>query len=474
MLALVPAAAFGDGVAATVAPSEVSVATNTHAVVHVIVVNGTAKPMVRVFLRPLRAGADGVTLIPRDSAPRKVPAGESTRFIVDVTTARPLLSARTVSMLVRYRQGPVARWATAALKVTAPPARDPAALASVSVAASLGDLKAGRSKRSVVIVTNTSAEPLTVGPIRVRSPDFIEQPKQPSATVAAHATKGIPVELDLEKSVATGKHQLIYVVPVKAPGDDEPTSFTIAKEVDVSIEGEGAVLSALGIPVFLLLPGYVLVLVMALLWNRGVSRHPALRTQTPVDMKSFQFIGLAVGVSLVLVAVWTRLINDVLGEHSMWDLVLVGAAAGLLGAALYLIPMKIVGARLDRKTPTRDDSKTTILAKLGRQKLQLKRPTYQSDGNAVFALQKEDPTRPSTWFAPRIGMKWNGDAIGREALDRIVAKDDPGALATALAAELNASRVELSWDPPGLRPFSIPTDEVGEAGPENWIVYWEE
>lgn len=481
-LALWPASAAAADVTVNVLPGEVQLTGKGHAVVHVVVRNGTSEPMRRTVLRPLAAGAAGLKLTPRDCparrgesavpatfaecAPLTVPARAVTRFIVVVDGSETRLAAQTVNMLVRYQDRADQNWASAALKVSPPP--EPLKTASVTVNASVDALRSGGTTQAQVAVANLSAERLEAGPVDVTAPEFVNGSQTGVVTIAPHDTELLAVDLSVDEEVTPGKHQIVFAVPIRVDGEGAATKLTAAKEADVTVKGEGALLTAFGVPALVLLPGAVLLGVPAILWRINFLRHASDQRETALDISAPTFAGLSVAASFAVLWVASLVGLDLFTSYGLDDIVaLMGASAAAGGAGFVLWKGPRYALQIWR-TPKATDSAITVIKKLGRQGLRVTVPRY---GDAVM-IQPPDATRKTTWFARRIRIEWLPDSgAARDQVNRAVQADKPDALASALdGAVVGGKAAIVEWDDP----FERDTEGLGDAVAEDAIVYWED
>jgi hypothetical protein len=457
------ASAAAGEVTAVVAPSTVEVARTHPTAIHLIVDNGASRALRRITIKRLAAGARGLRVAIDNAARTSVPPGSAAQYVIRVRATAPVLFDRKVSLLVRYRTGRRRAWAEATFTVTPPVQVDPADIATMQVRASLGAMRSGRSAPMHVLITNKTAEPLSAGPIALDLPSSFSSSRTAAFEVPPHATAAVAVKLSAQSRVQPGAHQIVVTAPVQVTGEGPRFDLVETTEATVGVEGEGALLSILGVPALFLLPGVFFLGGPLLLRRLGVL-HRGDRTTPALEPMSVQFAALSVIASLIIVGAWSLVGANLFDFYGLDDIIwvaVVSAAAGIVG---YLL---LAGPRfwwLSRKTPKSSDDPLAVLRKLDRQGLEVYVSRYGLPSGEAFMLQRADAARPETWFSPAIEVTWISDDA--ELYERVAgARDrtrDPGELEQLLKQAIKDRKLSLGWaDQRGAHP--VKRAEIDDA-----------
>lgn len=358
--------------------------------------------------------------------------------------------------------------------------RDVTDVAEVKMETALESLDQQHPGNVYLVITNKSNQSITLkrNEITWDKPDFIKIPAKASGTdagqtakeeneplvLAPHQTAVIGFNVGTADKVQPGKHLLVARVPFGWGGAEraQQRSIVVTKEIQVGVLGESALLKLFAIPSFLIIPGFIGVIIWGVLWKWGLFKTKQDTGDFPLQFSEQptnpQFWVAAITISIPVILVYRLLINrDVLGFYGLSDLVAIWLASVIvLGLGGYFA---IIGGRrwyLRRRTPSESDTPIRILEKLSRQGLDVFREQVRFDitenGAAktyqALLFQKRDPNRPTSWVGPPIQVVWKGakqklkDAVDNQRKPG----SDPGELARTLQGGGRA--VELKWKDP--------------------------
>lgn len=394
--------------------------------------------------------ATGVTLNWLDPSPASVkPAADSFKPIAlpqgadhawPLTITTPVgAPASKVLFRVDYVAGKQPHINTAALDVAnaAPTTADE--VASVEIKTTLESLDRQHSGLVYLLVTNKLPVPLTVANVTAAGPDFVEF-TAPAKPVIIPARQQIPIKVVVaaKDRVRTGKYLLLFAAQLRwSDGDQFQTARVVTtQQTQVGVVGESAVLTLLGVPSFLLIPGFLIVLTIATLWK---FRKPVGAGDFPLEVGKPDFWVIAITISIAVAFIYPHAggVDYLSGTYGLQDVVWIWVASLVIGSVVYGIYTGWRSLRQAWRVPTENDSQPTIVAKVARQRLELQLPRYAFGQGASaytgFLIQPRQAGAANVWFAPRIlvSVKENV-ADGQKLLKTLEAENNPKRLAKML------------------------------------------
>ncbi len=278
-------------------------------------------------------------------------------------------------------------------------------------------------------------------------------------TIPAHDKVLAPFALKLEGAIEPGKHKLIFDTNFRWQSGNEQRSGTllVPYEITSNILGESEILQLLGIPSFLLLPGALLLMVIAMLRKLGwkISRD-AGELAIPTDVKSAEFWVLAVSLSIVAGFVfYLAKGRTYLSGYSTRDMLEVWSFTTLVGVLGYAIAAVLTSLYLRHRaavTPAEQDTPVAVLYKLERThqglKLELLEFTVAGQKQVGFLFGRRTQERRSYWVLPRIIVKWDAKAPPnlQEQVDEAITNEHTQELARLLEVGSVAGVLQVSWN----------------------------
>lgn len=304
-------------------------------------------------------------------------------------------------------------------------------IAQVQVQTALDELMEHRPGIVYLIVTNAADTPIQITSVQPSGPDFvIFAPNALSRPIELmpHETHSLSIEVQATDAVRPGRHLLLFQVTFEwqEAGQTYRGSVVASHPIQVGIVGETELLKLVGVPTFLVLPGFLILITLAWLWR---SIWP--RREWKPDVKTPEFWALAIGLSLVIALViypWlTSLIfkrsRSYLAGYGLADITWLWAGSMLIPAVVYLLgagfgrlgysSAKWGIARYHewqaRYRPTSEDTPITLLQKLDKQKrgIVLERVEFTQDGQRQRAfLIEPQKGQAMLWVSPAIVVEW--------------------------------------------------------------------
>lgn len=388
--------------------------------------------------------------------------------------------------------------------------RDPDAVdqvAEVSVKAAELKLDEKHDGRVYLAVTNKSTTvPITVDDVQATSshPDYLTlTPEAYKQEIAPGAVRTIPIRVGATDAVEPGKQLLIFEVPIEweKAGRRHVGNLVATQEAEVGVFGESAVLSALGVPAFFLLPGFIAIVALGFLW--GLRKPAPDRDNSPIKPTTPGFWLLAITVSIVTAWLYPKVTKrlfdvsrDYLVARGLWDVVAVWLSSFAVGIVLFLLLWAAIkgwewqgrrawAALLDRirGVPSRQDDPTEILRKMQKRRLGLRsdRVDVKFGSETVpglFMVQPWDGVRKTFWVAPAIEVELR-DGVDRRLREDILdqlkkPRGDAKTLAACLETGQQARTVDVRWAPsrqPFDRPYEAKAEDLVPQGSETIIEF---
>ncbi len=374
---------------------------------------------------------------------------------------------------------PVPQILLSSFEVKSPARESIAQVATVEVKTTLESLSEKRPGKVYLAITDVAGVPVHVKSVEPGGPSFIKfgPPDQQDFDLKPRETRVVAIEVSTADAVQPGKQLLLFQVVLEW-GKGETAKMVQTSTVDVGVFGESAIVQALGLPSFLLLPGFLLLTVMGLLWKISKSKE---QPDFPFELKSPEFWAVAISVSMVVAFLYPVVTGRLYGSprnylesYGFFDVVLVWGASVALGIVLWFLLFLVVRAGRAWKQlpiPSTKDKPWTILRKLHRQGLGivLKQAVVAVQGRDInaFLIEKLNVDNKYIWVAPGMTLKWK-PAATVELKDQVDAlfgkKDSQGALDLADLVEQGRKegKLDVIWNEgEGLSgPYQVKTESV--------------
>lgn len=470
------AAADTGGVTVELVPSSITIGAGHPRPVLLVVRNGGTATATGIHVDWLDPGVATVSPSPPQLKLDTLPAGaeHAWQLQVGLPAGAP---ATKVYFEVGYDVGGKPHIVTAALDVANATPTTADAAASIDLETTLETLDQQHSGTVYLLVTNKLPVQLSVTRVEGSGPDFVSFDKVAAVKIPPREQLAIAVGVHASNRVLPGKHLLLFTTSLKwnLGGAPESAQLVSTQQTQIGIAGESAVLTLLGVPSFLLIPGFLIVLAFATLWRLGVLRPAGASKDFPFKMTDPEFVVAAVTLSIAAAAVYPHLggVDYLTGAYGLGDVVRIWIASLAVGVAGYVVFALWLGIRRRRRVPSESDSQTDTIRKLGRRGLGLELVSYTFGSGAAqhrgYRLVPADDPGP-VWLAPAIIVTVNGGVQdGKVLLAKLTAKARAGS-SRELAQLLQEREADLTitWEAGnGPRMPYVPTaDDLKAATPE--------
>lgn len=360
-------------------------------------------------------------------------------------------------------------------------------VAEIGLETALTSLNQHRPGTVYVVVSNTADLPIQIKEISPRGPNFVafDNPDlKQGVTLTSGETRSFAHEVQAVGPVRPGKHLLLFdvVLEWEESGCIWTRRRVTTHEVEVGVFGETGILTAVGVPSFLILPGVLMLLTVKLLWRVDQSQGAF-----PVQVTSAEAGLIAVTLSLLTAVVypvvtgWGGVGRNYLEGYELWDVMWVWFGSVVVAAVGYVLVFGTVriwtrGAselaawRKQRRTPS-DEDPVAVLRKLERQGLGLRLPRVrveiQGKVQRGHLLEPKDGEQETVWVGPKIVVKWLAGAdpaLQREVERQLSGEGSPGSLADVLERGRARRELKVVWKRSGRfdgpREVSAPDEET--------------
>jgi hypothetical protein len=322
-----------------------------------------------------------------------------------------------------------------------------------------------------VVVRNKTDSTIAIGPVTTASTEFsagvdssAHLGADHTASIAARSTASVPMYMTANSAAKSGKETLVVTVPVHWTVGHTPVTGTVVSthDVDVGVWGESDLLRVLGIPSFLVLPGFLMLVTFGLLWKL----HPPFKKAGAFSLSAmtpeFWLFGVTISGLFAIAATWTH-VDAYLYRYSIGDVAQVWLLSIAIAAAVYGVWTGLGwlhdsndAAHLHAITPLATDDARTVLRRLaadGRPIPTVERTVATTD--QLFELRVDPADSSKVWVSPGALTKWLTDAANKaEADDRARLDDlrggrDPTALADFLDKYVAALALSVRWNTVG-------------------------
>ena len=473
----IPSPAKAAGATLTVAPAEVAVASAAISVTVTLSNDGETTLGDAILESSVVGSAEyDVALDPSGTTGRSLPPGGMIAWTATITPKQDKgPGSATVWFRADYVHEPAPVDAEASPRPTEGPTVPGVATASlelsagglgatVAVVGAEGELTDQRFRPVEVHVTNDGTAPVEAE-IRPHPDDMFEfgPIAPPKLTIRSNATAAFVVDVKAADSVVPGERSLVFDVLLSG-GGGQTRSLVASHTVTLGVIADSQIAQLLGIPIFLFVPGVLVLLIWQLL---GGAFKPLSTYQLPAfDDRNFWV--LAIGLSLlfaVLYRPYTAALasvgviggqRDYLAGYGTRDVYLVWGTAFALTVLLYLLG-RLVVTFVQRKDLKPGDSAMSVLRKLGEANRNVYRSQVSRGGTDLLALE-DQPKNDNLWVSPPIKVEWKrtegvaDDEIVsiREAVrNQLVAGGQIAVLHTALKRAVDTGRAIVHFVPSG-------------------------
>lgn len=298
-------------------------------------------------------------------------------------------------------------------------------LAEVKIESSLATLTGQHPGKVFVLITNKTTQPINAI-VTPTWPEFIkasDEKTQYTVDLAPHEMKSLPIGVEATWRVRPSNSLMLFDIKIEwgPDGRKQARHKVFTKAVDVGVFGESQILTLVGVPSFLILPGFLILTTVRMLWSRGWFKVPGQPATFPWEIKSGEFVLLAISISFIVMALYGLFWHNVLNGYNLTDIIVVWFVSvlgfGVIGFALITMWYK---RRLKRITPTQNENDPlAFIEKIARRGLTtyLPRAEFKTKVNNAEVTQQAllidppDAESERIWVTPFIRVTWLDDAL---------------------------------------------------------------
>ena len=262
------------------------------------------------------------------------------------------------------------------VKITSPAAAAIPALAEIDIKGVAESVSHERPGQMFVIVTNKHSQALSVTDIHVDSSRFLT-PKGPGvkelqdplvSKVGLGEVKVFPFTMTPADQIVPGKYPVVVVVSYRSP-DGSSGAVAKAQDIELTVLGESDLLSKLGVPSLLFLPGVLFLLSWQLLWSYG--KDKTARDAYSMTPTAGAFWVIAVLISLISAFAYPWIMRlfgqkrDYLGAYGLQDYIYVFTGAIVAASVFFGLVALCRAGIVFFFSPNENDRPIDILRKLG-------------------------------------------------------------------------------------------------------------
>lgn len=374
-----PAGAYADEAGIRVVPAELSLQSGATGQVDVLVRGRTSEPL-RLSSVPVAGLSVVISRVERSA--------ETTRWRVRLHWSWERVSAAEVVFEAASPEGTVG---VGSLSVTPVPPVGVDQMVKVSLMTTLTVLQEGRPRDVDVMVHNVSTMPVAVESVSAAvSPDGRICPwrwasrardappscaRAPSAwspqPVAPDAVGVFRFRVEAVSRSQSGDHEAVFTTRVsfEEAGVQRQAEIVSAHRFSYAVLGESEFLTGVGVPSFLLLPGFLVLMAYRIPARRAAARGvelPALDASAP------EFVAVSATLSILAIPVYWAVTwtlgspRTYLQGYGVRDLITVWLASAGIGFTAFTLPWAWSRTSADRRTPRTSDDPRTLLRRLAR------------------------------------------------------------------------------------------------------------
>jgi hypothetical protein len=384
-----------------------------------------------------------------------------------------------------------------ALEVQAQPSTAVGSLVDLVVSTAGTSISQQRPQVIYLLITSKASFPITVAKVRPMlppdlHPSFPRRPTDPSTcrsndvgrfcpiTLRPREARAVEVKVETGDAVRPGRQVLVFAVGFswKEGGAEQTATMLRSKEVDVGVFGESKVLQTLGLPSVFILPGFLFIAMLALLWRLTKPAERAFPLEIGTSPGDPVFWLAAVTLSaLIGFLYWLVTRRNLLDAYGLTDVATLWVASIVSAGLVWLVTaLGVIGWawHVQRHTPTVDDEALDVLKKMGRERKQkawVERVEIEGDPSPPYLLVPRERKGEQVWIGPNILLTWLDLSWRRRAaLERMLGERDRRMkdLAELLSRGVEVTAVRLRWNEdmaPG-RPKPLSKSEVKKVFPE--------
>ena len=167
---------------------------------------------------------------------------------------------------------------------------------SLLVRPASSSLESGKETTIFLVIRNKGETAVHLGRTELKGPKFIaiEEEEEDRLTTVPPGISVRGLTVQAADSVSPGKQELAFVVPVRG-ADGDRVDLVATEAVQVGVVGETALLTALGVPSLLLIPGFLCLATFMVFWRVRLFRPAWDSNNSRLGPTDAEFWVIAVG-----------------------------------------------------------------------------------------------------------------------------------------------------------------------------------
>ncbi|GHH67340.1 hypothetical protein GCM10017673_14180 [Streptosporangium violaceochromogenes] len=470
-----PASAAAPELHLVLAPSRLRLAVGESAVVDVLATLPAGTTMGDVLLSPVPSPYLSV------GTPDPRPLRPATGWRLTVTMLSSAPTSHELVFTARREGSPRAVLAHLAVEPRAP--RSPTEILRVSVVAAQQELNEEQPVFMYVTIQNVASVPVTIRRVQGRASSGLKVcgtsgvsasgPACPSDRPTGRAGPALAVRsirpgeatlvsfrIDATGQARAGDQSVVF----DGAGDyvenavTRQVAFVATHGVRYAVLGESSLLTAIGVPSFLVLPGFLALMSYRLVARRYNTVEGAIST---LDVSAPEFLTLSTTLSVLAIPVFwavTWLLGDAhtyLGGYGVRDLVAVWMGSVVVGLLSFGFPRLVLLLRENRRTPRPTDTPRRLLSRLGAAGASVILPRVRvtwggpggTQANQFYRVGTRSPSDDRVWLVPGVHYSFAPEATDTD-IERVRAALEGAASAAAVLGVIRRTPVvDLAWAP---------------------------
>lgn len=316
--------------------------------------------------------------------------------------------------------------------------------------------------KGFLIVKNIANHAVVIKKCKANTASFIEidfLTQMNNAMIQPISELLIPFHVQTKDAVHPGLHTIAFTVTYQAHenGIFFDRDVVKTKDVFVNVLGESEILTLLGVPSLLILPGVLVVITFSLIHNAFHSKN-----KIEVKLRSHRYWFIAISASIAigfLYPLLTQLIavrRNFIEGYGLKDIIWVWGFSILIGGTAYMIWMVSIKIHMDwknRHVPHMDDTPLQTVKKtylrIHKENVKIVHANIDGIMQPVCLLNGMDAVKETCWIAPRIHVRWKKSASEsmRSELKKLLCKSIRSKkLIGFLQKQIRKKQLEITWD----------------------------
>jgi len=268
-----------------------------------------------------------------------------------------------------------------------------------------------------------------------------------NVTIEPGTTKIFHFKINSQERILPGTYKLTFNATFSWQENEIHTgNLIVSQDIDLSVFGESAILAAFKLPAFLLLPGFIVLLTIQLLWKLKYKTMPEYSI-LKYDMPEFWLISIT--LSIIIAILYPILSgHSYLSSYGTTDIIITWVSSIFLGGVLFCAIFWIPDAiRQKRIYIYLEDPIIQVLEKMKNQGLTHYRPRFEESEVIFFLYGKGAKDKGNYFVGPAIkGTLENiTDVVLSTKIRNCLDKNDRDSFSELINSFKNNPGIELCW-----------------------------